>query len=226
MISNKLFIISALGLGIISCSSSCASCSEDAPQAPTSQTSSDYTITTVTGSQPSTSAPFQGVGGADSVSSSGSIELTGGCTSSCEGGTDSSTETLYKGDGWHVYLPSSFKAKQTSQPNIVLSTFAAEKNILVVLLKESMPQYTYDQYVLASVRVHKEKDIKIVSDKAMTINNQKYTYLEVSMNNNGVNIRNYITHTNGYGYVFSCGGPDKNAVEQVCTPIVNHLHIK
>ena len=230
---TNLFVLSLLGLGIFSCTSSCASCSQETVQSPSSQGVGGYNSS-------STLVDSSGSVSLNTGSSSNGMELppvtsgpplppvTSGpldtCTSVCDNlpGTDS--DRLHSGESWQLYLPNDFKLQKPKQPNIELSMLSSEKNLLVVILKDPMTA-TYDQYVLGSVRSYKDGGATVISTKEVMLGSSKFTLLEVNKGN--VKILNYITYKNGAGYVLSCGGPPPHDnVFKNCPLIANHFHIK
>jgi hypothetical protein len=230
---TNLVILSLLGLGIFSCSSSCASCSQETVQSPASQGvgghNSSYPVLEGSGSVAlNTSSSSTGMelppvtsGPPLTPVTSGSLDV---CTSACDDLSGSDKDRLYSGESWQLYLSTDFKLQKPKQPNIELSMLSSEKNLLVVILKDPMMS-TYDQYVLGSVRSYKDGGATVISTKEVMLGSSKFTLLEV--NKGTVKIFNYITYKNGAGYVLSCGGPPPyDNVIKNCPLIANHFHIK
>lgn len=217
---KKIIIPITLCLSIAACSSSCASCSSETVATPTAQGVGGYSLSDSVTSDTASSSSGMTIITPLASSQVGVDE----CTSSCLDVGPSESPQLHKGDNWEIFLESDFSFRKPTQPNIALSMFSKEKNLLVVLLKEPM-QLTYDKYVLGSIRAFKEDGCKVVSSKEITLNDSKFTYLEVTKGN--IKILNYITYKNNHGYVLSCGGPPPHdEVLNNCEPIVKQFKIK
>lgn len=217
---KKIIIPITLSLTIAACSSSCASCISENVEDPTAQGVGGYSFyADVTSDAASSSSEMTMV--PPLASSQVGIDE---CTSSCLDVVPPDSTQLHKGDNWEIFLESDFSFRKPTQPNIALSMFSKEKNLLVVLLKEPM-QLTYDKYVLGSIRAFKEDGCKVVSSKEITLNDNKFTLLEVTKGN--IKILNYITYKSNHGYVLSCGGPPPHdEVLNNCEPIVKQFKIK
>lgn len=123
------------------------------------------------------------------------------------------------GEGWISMKP--------PIPQIRLASRNPAKNCMLLLIKEPTSQ-TFQEYVIENVRNLAAAGNEVRSIKQVVINGNKF--VDVQLTDNRSTIWLWITVKDGYGYGFSCGGPNVSDAgtpsSDFCQDVANTLEIK
>lgn len=121
-----------------------------------------------------------------------------------------------------LVLPSEdWKLVSNDKTEIKLLAKNDKLNNLVVFVKEQF-KGTYDEYALTNIRGLKDQGAVITKSDQFEFGG--VTWVFVSSTNKDVNLYQWVTYRNGYGYALSCGGKD-NDQATVCQQISSTLKL-
>lgn len=126
-------------------------------------------------------------------------------------------------EDFEVLLPSNeWRQVVNSKPEIKFLAKNDKLNNLVVVVKEKFSG-SYDDYALTNIRGLKDQGAVIVKADQSEFGGAKWVF--VSSSNDGVNLFQWITYRDGYGYALSCGGQGVEEQATVCQQIASTLKL-